>query len=32
VAGAVGGIRSEDIRNRALAYWSNIDAEIGKRI
>jgi catalase len=32
VAGAVGGVRSDEIRERAFQYWKNIDKEIGEKI
>jgi catalase len=32
VAGAVSGVVSDDIRERAFQYWKNIDKEIGERI
>jgi catalase len=32
VSGAIGGIVSDDIRERAFQYWKNIDKPIGDRI
>jgi catalase len=32
VAGAAGGVRSEDIRERIYQYWKDIDKNIGDRI
>jgi catalase len=32
VAGALGAVRSDDIRARAFQYWKNIDQVIGERI
>ncbi|GAA5160905.1 catalase [Pseudonocardia eucalypti] len=31
-AGAIGGVVSDEIRERAFQYWKNIDKEIGDRI
>jgi catalase len=32
VSGALGGVTRPDVLDRALEYWTNIDAESGKRI
>jgi catalase len=29
IAGAVGGVTREDIRERAIQYWTNVDADLG---
>jgi catalase len=30
VSGAVSGVRREDIRERAIQYWTNVDATLGR--
>jgi catalase len=32
IAGHVGGVTIDDIRTRALQYWSNVDAQLGARV
>jgi catalase len=32
IAGAVGGVKREDIRERAIQYWTNVDAELGRAL
>ncbi|UFU03021.1 catalase [Ruania suaedae] len=32
IAGHVGEVRSEDIRERAFAYWDQVDADLGRRV
>ncbi|ERK69609.1 hypothetical protein N136_04064, partial [Leifsonia aquatica ATCC 14665] len=29
IAGAVGGVKRDDIRERAIQYWTNVDAGLG---
>jgi catalase len=29
IAGAVGGVTRDDIRERAIQYWTNVDADLG---
>jgi catalase len=32
IAGHVGGVTRADVRDRAVQYWKNVDAEIGSRV
>lgn len=32
IIGHVGGVTIDDIRNRALQYWSNVDPALGARV
>ncbi|WP_149204692.1 catalase [Actinotalea subterranea] len=32
ITGHVGGVKSEDIRERAIAYWTNVDAGLGSAL
>jgi catalase len=29
ITGAVGGVQSPEIRERAIQYWTNVDAQLG---
>ncbi|WP_077490549.1 catalase [Sinomonas mesophila] len=32
IAGAVGGVQRADIKERAIQYWTNVDAELGAKL
>jgi catalase len=32
IAGAVSGVKREDIRERAIQYWTNVDASLGRAL
>jgi catalase len=32
ITGAVGGVKRSDIKERAIQYWTNVDAELGARL
>ncbi|MFJ4168007.1 catalase [Paenarthrobacter sp. NPDC089714] len=32
ITGAVGGVKSADIKERAIQYWTNVDAELGAKL
>ncbi|WP_422934003.1 catalase [Sinomonas sp. P47F7] len=32
IAGAVGGVANADIKERAIQYWTNVDAELGAKL
>jgi len=32
IAGHVGEVRSDEIRERAFGYWENVDADLGRRV
>ena len=32
IAGAVGGVKRADIKERAIQYWTNVDAELGAKL
>ncbi|MDQ4488653.1 catalase [Sinomonas sp. ASV486] len=32
IAGAVGGVTREDIKERAIQYWTNVDADLGAKL
>ena len=32
ITGAVGGVKSDVIRERAIQYWTNVDAELGAKL
>jgi catalase len=32
ISGAVGGVKSADIKERAIQYWTNVDAELGAKL
>ncbi|XPP26677.1 MAG: catalase [Leucobacter sp.] len=32
ITGAVGGVKSEEIRDRAIQYWTNVDAGLGQAL
>ncbi len=32
ITGAVGGVKSADIRERAIQYWTNVDADLGAKL
>jgi catalase len=32
IAGAVGGVKREDIKERAIQYWTNVDSELGAKL
>ena len=32
ITGHVGGVTRADVRDRAVQYWKNVDAEIGSRV
>jgi catalase len=32
IAGAVGGVKRSDIKERAIQYWTNVDAELGAKL
>ncbi|WP_035750582.1 catalase, partial [Arthrobacter sp. 35W] len=32
ITGAVGGVQDADIKERAIAYWTNVDAELGAKL
>ena len=32
IAGHVGGVTRADVRERAVQYWTNVDAELGARV
>ena len=32
ITGAVGGVQSDEIRERAIQYWTNVDADLGQAL
>ncbi|MFJ4265980.1 catalase [Paenarthrobacter nicotinovorans] len=32
ITGAVGGVKNADIKERAIQYWTNVDAELGAKL
>lgn len=32
ITGAVGGVKSADIKERAIQYWTNVDADLGAKL
>ena len=32
ITGAVGGVKTADIKERAIQYWTNVDAELGAKL
>ena len=32
ITGAVGGVKNPDIKERAIQYWTNVDAELGAKL
>ncbi|WP_413248471.1 catalase [Sinomonas flava] len=32
IAGAVGGVKSPEIKERAIQYWTNVDSELGAKL
>ena len=32
ITGAVGGVKRSDIKERAIQYWTNVDAELGAKL
>ena len=32
ITGAVGGVVNEGVRERAIQYWTNVDAELGAKL
>ncbi|WP_430593143.1 catalase [Humidisolicoccus flavus] len=32
ITGAVGGVQRDDIRERAIQYWTNVDADLGAKL
>ena len=32
ITGAVGGVKSPGIKERAIQYWTNVDAELGAKL
>ncbi|WP_052207393.1 catalase [Sinomonas humi] len=32
IAGAIGGVKRADIKERAIQYWTNVDAELGAKL
>lgn len=32
ITGAVGGVKSDDIRERAIQYWTKVDADLGAKL
>jgi catalase len=32
ITGAVGGVKSHEIRERAIQYWTNVDADLGAKL
>jgi catalase len=32
LTGAVGGVKSAEIKERAIQYWTNVDAELGAKL
>ena len=32
ITGAVGGVKHADIKERAIQYWTNVDAELGAKL
>ncbi len=32
ISGSIGGVKSADIRERAIQYWTNVDADLGAKL
>jgi catalase len=32
ITGAVGGVKNAGIKERAIQYWTNVDAELGAKL
>ncbi len=32
ITGAVGGVKTADIKERAIQYWTNVDSELGAKL